>query len=208
MTITTLFFALSALAAGCEKPAEFSDNAKFDAQLKKQEYALVAVGEAKGDAAEGKDTEVEFESRGVVFSMGDIRDLVPKSPSDVVKIKARHEKGAPAIEKGKLYMVYLKKDKNEKYLLDACSHTHIAKGFMVNDVQAEQNAIHKSYGVNSIKVGSASFPDKNSPTPPLNGAPATPGGVPKKPLAALEKPGDAAAPAPAAKEKKSKKKNK
>jgi|GEM_PF-7118415 len=180
-------FTPAALAASCEKPAAFTDS-KFDAQLKKQEYNLVVVGESRSDIAEGKEGEAEFESRGVVFSMGDIRDLVPKAPSDVVKIKARKEKGAAAIGKGKLYMLYLLKDKNDKYVIDACSHTHIAKGFMVTDVQAEQNAIHKAYGVNSIKASSApTFPDNKNPTPPLKDAPATPGKVPSKPLSPKEK---------------------
>lgn len=189
LTISAPAFA----AKTCEEEAVAPTHAKFEEQLKKQAYELVLVAEAKNIPDAKKDGDAEFESRGVLYSMGDIRPFVPKTPNEPVLVKVQKRKGSPAMEKGKLYTLYLKKDK-EAWVIDACSHSHEAKGFMVSDVQAEQNTVLKAYGVNQVKAMSPpANPDKKfKDAPPLK--PVTPGGppvaagVPKEPPMATTAP--------------------
>lgn len=169
----------SALARLCEEDPVAMGHAKFEEQLKKAAYELVLVAEAKKVApTDRKDMEAEFESRGVLYSLGDIRPFVPKNPNEPVIVKVQKKKGSVAMENGKLYSLYLKKDK-DTWMIGPCSHSHEAKGFMVADVQAEQTAILKAFGVNIQKTLAPATPaadKKFKEHPPLK--PVAPGAPP------------------------------
>lgn len=178
----TLCLSSPAFAAkGCAEDPVSAGHAKFEEQLKKQAYELVLVAEARViPNTEKKDGEAEFESRGVLYSLGDIRPFVPKGPNQPVVVKVTKKRGSMAMEKGKLYSLYLKKV-GEGWEIGPCSHTHEAKGFMVTDVQAEQAAVLKAYNITQDKVMSPANPaDKKRAEAPLL-KPVAPGAPPINP---------------------------